>query len=457
MSDQSKALDSVPAGNIPLNIKGAYVAPAIPENLDLSKAGEAEFTSYGIPWREPHEEARLVLRQVLPRNRQWIIPKLQTQKGRTHLLRGGKKRADTSNALNTNWSGGIVLASTAPKVVAANSLDGYATVFNEQEHINFIGSDNHVHELWYDNAWHHNDLTQLAGAPNAINGSALDGYSSEFNNQQHVNFIDINSHVHELWYDNAWHHNDLSQLAGAPNAINGSALDGYSTEYNKQQHVNFIDANNHVHELWYDNAWHHNDLTQAAGAPNPINGSALDGYSSEFNNQQHVNYIGTNNYVHELWYDNAWHDNDLTSLAEAFNSPAAVGSRLDGYPTEYNKQQHVNFIDANDHVHELWYDNAWHHNDLTQAAGAPNPINGSALDGYSSEYNKQQHVNFIDANNHVHELWYDNAWHHNDLTQQSAAPTPKGGTPLVGYAASFNKQQHVIYIGTDSDVHELWF
>jgi hypothetical protein len=42
-----------------------------------------------------------------------------------------------------------------------NSLDGYMTSYNNHKHVNFLGNDHHVHELVYDGAWHHNDLTAL--------------------------------------------------------------------------------------------------------------------------------------------------------------------------------------------------------------------------------------------------------------------------------------------------------
>jgi hypothetical protein len=66
-------------------------------------------------------------------------------------------------------------------------------------------------------------------------------------------------------------------------------------------------------------------------------------------------------------------------------------------------------------------------------------------------------MNYIGTDNHVHELFFDETWKHNDLTVQSSAPAIRLGTPLAGYATSFNEQQHVIYIGADSHVHELWF
>ena len=97
-----------------------------------------------------------------------------------------------------------------------------------------------MHELWYDasDGWQHNDLTQLV--PGAADhppapGSPLFGYATPWNQQEHVNYLDGAGHVHELWYSHSsgsWTHNDLTQLApGATGytAAPGSPLDGYTT------------------------------------------------------------------------------------------------------------------------------------------------------------------------------------------------------------------------------------
>ena len=46
-----------------------------------------------------------------------------------------------------------------------------------------------------------------------------------------------------------------------PPAAPGSAVDGYETSFNQQQHVNYLGADNHIHELVFINAWSHNNLT----------------------------------------------------------------------------------------------------------------------------------------------------------------------------------------------------
>ena len=117
--------------------------------------------------------------------------------------------------------------------MCSSDLDGYETSFNNQQHVNFIGTDNHVQELVYTDHWARADLTQASGAPNAAPGSPLDGYETSFNNQQHVNFIGADNHVHELVYTDHWASADLTQAAGAPNAATRSRLDGYQTSSNK--------------------------------------------------------------------------------------------------------------------------------------------------------------------------------------------------------------------------------
>jgi hypothetical protein len=94
-----------------------------------------------------------------------------------------------------------------------------------------------------------------------------------------------------------------------------SALDGFPLS-DDSEHVFFIGTDSHVHELTHTGAgWVDNDLTTLAGAVPPIPTTALDGYRLS-NDSKHVNFIGTDNHVHELYFTAAagWVDNDLTAL-----------------------------------------------------------------------------------------------------------------------------------------------
>jgi C1A family cysteine protease len=340
-----------------------------------------------------------------------------------------------------------------PLASASSNIDGYQTTFNNQQHVNFVGGDSHIHELVYTDHWALSDLTQIAGAPAAAANSPIDGYQTTFNNQQHINYLGADGHIHELVYTDHWAHNDLTQAAGAPNAAPWSSVDGYQTTFNNQQHVNFIGANCHVYELVYDNHWACNDLTQQTGAPETVVGSALDGYQTSFNSQQHINFFGVDGHIHELVYTNHWAHTDLTQSSGAPNP--APGTALDGYETSFNNQQHVNFVGTDNHVHEMLYTTNWTHNDITQDAGAPNAAPSSKIHGYASS--NQQHVDYLGTDGHVHELLYTTRWTHNDITQDAGAPNAAAGSRLAGYETSYNNQQHVNYIGTNGHLYELLY
>jgi hypothetical protein len=159
------------------------------------------------------------------------------------------------------------------------------------------------------------NVSGTAWPPLPIAGSPIEGYRLS-NDSQHVNYIGTDKHVHELYITAGagWVDNDLTEKAGAVPPTATSALDGYRLS-DDSQHVFFIGTDNHVHELFIDGgSWADNDLTALAGAVPPIPTSALTGYPLG-NNSQHVFFIGTDDHVHELFIDGgSWLDNDLTAL-----------------------------------------------------------------------------------------------------------------------------------------------
>jgi hypothetical protein len=187
------------------------------------------------------------------------------------------KLASSSSTALTGWS----------------QLDGYWDTLSRQ-HVNFIASDGHVHELYNTptTSWKDNDLTKLAKS-SSIPGvwSTLDGYWGW--GEDHVNYIDSNGHVHELYDTPAtgWKDNDLMKLASSSSTAGlGSSLAGYwgnSSLFPREEGVavNYIDSNGHVHELLHETpkvmqnvGWKDDDLT-AVAATFP-QASSLNGYMS---------------------------------------------------------------------------------------------------------------------------------------------------------------------------------
>ncbi|MBV8728958.1 MAG: hypothetical protein JO336_04025 [Acidobacteriia bacterium] len=76
-------------------------------------------------------------------------------------------------------------------------------------------------------------------------------------------------------------------------------------EYSKQQRPNgsrsISPAGTQIHELWFSDNWQHASLSALSAAPVPRRNSRLIGYATDYNNQDHVAFIGAGNSVHELW------------------------------------------------------------------------------------------------------------------------------------------------------------
>jgi hypothetical protein len=313
--------------------------------------------------------------------------------------------------------------------------------------------------------WQLTDVTAAAGGPAANTGADLVGYVFAAQGTKHVLNLGLDAHVDELWWDiNGWHTNDLTAAAGAPDPLPNNPLAGYAFNAQGTQHVLFAGRlDSHIYELWWsalEDAWQVNDLTAAAGAPATLWGGAppigLVGYAFESQFTQHVIYNTPDHHIHELWWDaGGWHHNHLTAAAGA-----PPGFLLAAYAFEAQGTQHVIYTGvSDDHVHELWWDaGGWHHNDLTVAAGAPAGGVGQ-LEAYAFEAQGTQHVIFSGlSDSHIHELWWDaGGWHHNDLTLAAGAP-PAIGQLWTAYPFELQGTQHVIYTAsTDFDTYELWW
>jgi hypothetical protein len=223
---------------------------------------------------------------------------------------------------------------------------------------------------------------------------------------------------------------------------------------------------NHVHELSITpgSGWVNNDITSLAPDGSvPLGGRALSSYWGS-DGSQHVNFFGFSGQEYHVQQLSiapgaGWVLNDLTSSA------GGVAPVVDPPPpmlVSYwgsDGSQHVNFIGLDGHIHELYIApsaTGWVDHDLTVLAAAVAP-GERALDAYWGT-DSSQHVNFIGLDGHIHELYIApsaTGWTDNDLTMLAGAVPILGGTALNGYWGSDNSQ-HVNFIGTDGDVHELY-
>ena len=113
----------------------------------------------------------------------------------------------------------------------------------------------------------------------------------------------------------------VSMLAVAPAA--GGALTSFADSYG--EHAYYIGADQHVHQLYFDNkTWVDQDLTAATKGPEAANGSALSSFDDSYG--EHAYYIGADQHVHQLYFSGTWVDQDLTAwvLASVTQTLSAI-------------------------------------------------------------------------------------------------------------------------------------
>jgi hypothetical protein len=340
------------------------------------------------------------------------------------------------------WRAGVPGAVSDVHVLPETSPTSWYTTPENVEHIAYVGADHSIHELFFfigrDREWR-------AGVPGAVSdvpvlpGTSPTSWYNTPENVEHIAYVGTDQSIHELFFfiggDGVWHHTVPGGASDVPVAPGTSPTSWYTTPENVE-HIAYVGADQRIHELFFlvgpNGKWLQGfpggaivDTVNPGSSPASWNtksgatGRSLDGYWVGSDNSQHVNYIDLNGYVHELYIHPgaSWVDNNLTAWTS--RPPAAVGSALNGYWVGSDNSQHVNYIDSRGHVHELYIHPGafWVDNDLIAwTNGTPAAI-GSALHGYWLSSDNSQHVNYIDDGGHVHELYIHPGafWADNDL------------------------------------------
>lgn len=378
------------------------------------------------------------------------------------------------------------------------NLSGSAWNGNIQQDVVFVGDDNRLYDLnYYRNMpphiypWGLYDIIALGkrynqgtipfpisasaaprgGSPLVVFTSpAFTLGSTHYDSQGNVLFYISEEEAVQTVTLTGEIHQNLTQVTSTENypPTAGSSLAGWAWQGQGSQHVVYVDTRNHVRELYITpgSNWNTNDLSARVGytdVDSPRRNSPLAGNAFEIQGTQHVFYIARDNTIRELYYtlEQGWRGDNLSLRTGA--PPVAADTPLVAYVCEFESTQHVIYIADNGDVQELWWSGrtGWMAGqpDLTQTTGAPLPAANSALAGYSSEYERSEHVIYVGNDGDLHELYHNSGgWQTTDLSLSpgSGATPPRDGTPLAGYSWESDHTHHVFYIDVNDNVHELY-
>ena len=214
--------------------------------------------------------------------------------------------------------------------------------------------------------------------------------------------------------------------------------------------------------------WNHGDPSEEGDweisvtierRPGAIGDLACHAYAAD--RTHHVVFQNEESDLEELWYAEGgeWATNNLTAAASA-----PKPRRLAPFSThtwDHDRTQHVVYVDDDGRVHELWFalGTGWRHNDLTRAAGAPSATVRHGVHSYTWAQDTTQHVVYVGTDGHVHELWFapGEGWRHNDLTRATGGGAPAADSPPFGYEWGHGRSQHVVFADAEGHVHEFQF
>lgn len=246
---------------------------------------------------------------------------------------------------------------------------------NGNPRVYFLGPDQHVHELaWVTDSWYHRDLTQDASAPVSAPGALA--VTTITNDDPRVYYLTPDGHIHELAWRSltrVWYHRDITANVGGSPALGGLLS---ATTANLEPRVYYLAADRHIHEIaWFSNRWHWRDLTQAVetdanvALPPVVEDSPLDVMTVGERGDPRVYYLGAGSkglHVQELaWLGDRWSYLDVTEAVD--EAPAAANDDL--AVVHIDSKPYVYYVDADEHVHQLAWDNEWLHMDVTAAIG----------------------------------------------------------------------------------------
>ena len=359
----------------------------------------------------------------------------------------------------------LLLGFCCASYVQAQGLTSYFVSDDQSHHLYYVGANQHVGQLFFDGqTWSNQDLSGASGTSVvAASGSALTSYFVDSNETSHLFYIGVDQHIYQLFFDGrGWTNQDLTAASGLNVlAATGSGLTSYFVAADSSSHVYYVGTDQHVHQLFFDGqGWTNQDLTAASGAiALAANGSALTSFFVENGFTSHVFYIDANQHVQQLFFNGVqWFDQDVTALANGV--PAASGTGITSYFVDVSETSHVYYIGQNQHVYQLFFTGQeWVTQDLTAISNGALAATGDGDTSYFVAADVSSHVYYVGENQHVYQLFFDGqGWTNQDVTAASGlSALAANGTGLSSYFVSADNSSHIYYEDTRQHTNELVF
>jgi hypothetical protein len=322
---------------------------------------------------------------------------------------------------NGSWhTSDVTDDAVAPPAAAGSFLTSLFDSTNHTPDVFYLGADQHVHILYFNGTWQTSDVTADAVAPPAAARSFLTSLFDSTNHTPDVFYLGTDQHVHILFFNGTWQMSDVTADAAAPPAAAGSFLTSLFDSINGAPDVFYLDTNQHVHILYLHGTWQTSDVTADAAAPPAAAGNALTSLLDTVNRTPDVFYLGKDQQVHILYFNGTWQTSNVT--ADAAAPPAAAGGYLTSLLDTIYGTPDVFYLDKDQQVHILYFNGTWQTSDVTADAAAPPAAAGSTTTSLLDTTNRTPDVFYVGKDQQVHILYFNGTWQTSDVTADAVTP-----------------------------------
>ncbi|MEC9004168.1 MAG: CotH kinase family protein [Planctomycetota bacterium] len=364
----------------------------------------------------PSDNDRVALTEAADGSRQIVY---RTEKGQLHEL---ICPADASTVTSTM----ISLPSTAPP--AAGHPSAYTLAAGER-HLLYRGDDDHLHDLLLpaagakDAAWQHTNLTELLAQPVA----RCDPSVTVVDGVPHIVYVDQDSMIHELWYDEAWHHHPLPfiprpasdvVITSTPGAlhVNYRTIFGVPCEQTLSREAAANGQRSWSHRIYHRlpakgqpvgvNVGGRRRLIYQVAEKWPIHEPFVFRYHARLDPDYREYDEGRNRLVQVWRAGKRYHE--IETIGETL--PSVVGNLVLVQDGERN-QYYLAYRNSDGHLLEATFqEGSWKVSNLTELAGAP-PVTSNPT-GMVLKFNGSRYYVYRGQDGHLHELYFDRSWNH---------------------------------------------
>jgi hypothetical protein len=334
--------------------------------------------------------------------------------------------------------------------------DPFASIFDSQQHIGYLGPNGTIWDSWFDGATAKWNLQQInaGGAtkgPIAVGGPFIWVWNQK---QQHFTYRGQKGLIWDAWYDGQWslqQINDGGVTKGLP-----AVSDPFASVFGSQQHIGYLDSAGWIWDSWYDGHWNLQQINAGGVTKGPAAAGGLFIWTD--GSQQHFTYRDKNGTIWDSWYDGQWNLQQINGAGGLTSGPPAVGNP---FACVFGSQEHIFYRDNEGTIWDSWYSgHGWSLQHLNTSTGVTPQAPVAAGDPFASFFGKQQlHVAYRDAVGAIWDSWYDGSLSRWNLQRINANGLTKGpaaaGGPFVWTVGT--EQQHFTYRDQKGTIFDSWY